>query len=43
MISIFLMAGVYVCKSKRVKNLQDYTLKKVLELGVVYKLRKECI
>ena len=40
---IFFMAGVYVCKSKRVKNIQNYTSKKVLELGDVYKLRKKHI
>ena len=27
-LNFFLMAGVYVYKSKRVKNIQDYTFKK---------------
>ena len=30
----FLMAGVYVCKIKREKNMQDYTSKKFWSLGM---------
>ena len=33
-LGFFLMAGVYVWKSKRVKNMQDYTPKNIWSLGM---------
>ena len=36
------MADIYVQKSKREKNMQDYTKKK-LELGDFFQLMKKCI